>query len=46
MKDLQIKININKITQGGIYLQITRGPADRDFVFPKNPKPTQCLFQA
>lgn len=37
-------ININKITQGGIYLQITRGPADRDFVFPKNPKPTLVIF--
>ena len=48
MKDLleihRELININKITQGGIYLQITRGPADRDFVFPKNPKPTLVIF--
>nr|WP_325250082.1 D-amino-acid transaminase [Amylibacter sp.] len=34
----------NDVDQGGVYLQITRGAADRDFVFPKDAKPTLVLF--
>ncbi|MBR9862961.1 MAG: D-amino-acid transaminase [Rhodobacteraceae bacterium] len=34
----------NNVDQGGVYLQITRGAADRDFVFPKDAKPTLVLF--
>ncbi|WP_069298739.1 D-amino-acid transaminase [Neptunicoccus sediminis] len=34
----------NNVEQGGVYLQITRGAADRDFVFPKDAKPTLVLF--
>ena len=34
----------NKLTEGGIYLQITRGAADRDFLYPENPTPTLVLF--
>ncbi|PYE88261.1 D-amino-acid transaminase [Phyllobacterium leguminum] len=34
----------NKLDEGLIYLQISRGPADRDFEFPKNPVPTITLF--
>ncbi|GAB1582064.1 D-amino-acid transaminase [Phyllobacterium phragmitis] len=34
----------NNLGEGLIYLQISRGPADRDFTFPKNPAPTIVLF--
>ena len=37
-------VRLNEVDQGGVYLQITRGAADRDFVFPKDPKPTLVLF--
>ena len=37
-------VRVNKVEQGGVYLQITRGVADRDFVYPKDAKPTLCLF--
>ncbi|MEV8465193.1 D-amino-acid transaminase [Fluviibacterium sp. DFM31] len=34
----------NGLEEGGVYLQITRGAADRDFAYPANPKPTIVLF--
>lgn len=34
----------NSVDEGLIYLQISRGAADRDFSFPKNAKPTLTLF--
>ncbi|MFV0473920.1 MAG: D-amino-acid transaminase [Pikeienuella sp.] len=34
----------NDLTNGMIYLQITRGAADRDFVWPKDAKPGIVLF--
>lgn len=34
----------NKLAEGLIYLQISRGTADRDFAFPTNPTPTLTLF--
>jgi D-alanine transaminase len=34
----------NALKEGLIYLQISRGTADRDFAFPKNPTPTLTLF--
>jgi len=34
----------NGVEEGGIYLQVTRGPADRDFLYPSDPKPTLVLF--
>lgn len=34
----------NELKEGLIYLQISRGTADRDFAFPKNPTPTLTLF--
>ncbi|MCM2435866.1 D-amino-acid transaminase [Agrobacterium rosae] len=34
----------NDLKEGLIYLQISRGTADRDFAFPKNPTPTLTLF--
>ena len=34
----------NALTEGGIYLQITRGAAERDFAFPKEMKPSLVMF--
>ena len=34
----------NGIEEGLVYLQVTRGAADRDFVFPEGVKPTLVLF--
>ena len=34
----------NKIKNGLIYLQITRGVAERDFKFPKNSKPSLVII--
>jgi D-alanine transaminase len=37
-------VRLNTVDQGMIYLQITRGAADRDFVYPKDVEPTLVLF--
>ena len=37
-------VRLNAIDEGLIYLQITRGAADRDFAFPKDATPTIVLF--
>jgi len=34
----------NDVTEGLIYLQVTRGAADRDFAYPVGVKPTLVLF--
>lgn len=34
----------NEVAEGGVYLQVTRGAADRDFVWPKDVRPTMVLF--
>ena len=34
----------NNITEGRVYMQISRGPAERDFAFPENPQPTLIMF--
>jgi len=34
----------NELDEGIVYLQITRGPADRDFAYPADPKPTLVMF--
>lgn len=34
----------NNLDEGGIYMQITRGAADRDFARPANPTPTLIAF--
>jgi len=34
----------NGLTEGLIYLQVTRGAAERDFAFPKEAKPTVVMF--
>ncbi len=48
-KDEMLKIHRelvkrNDLKEGAIYLQVTRGAADRDFVFPKDVKQTLVLF--
>tara|TARA_B100001175_G_scaffold225386_1_gene192149 strand:+ start:935 stop:1786 length:852 start_codon:yes stop_codon:yes gene_type:complete len=37
-------VNDNQVEQGGVYLQVTRGVADRDFVYPKDVEPTLVIF--
>lgn len=37
-------VRLNEIDEGLIYLQITRGAADRDFAYPKDATPTIVLF--
>ncbi|HUR42875.1 MAG TPA: D-amino-acid transaminase [Aestuariivirga sp.] len=37
-------IRHNNLEEGWIYMQITRGAADRDFKFPKNTPPTLVAF--
>lgn len=34
----------NRVTEGMVYLQVTRGVADRDFVWPDDVPPTLVLF--
>ena len=34
----------NGVTEGGVYLQITRGVADRDFLYPEGAAPTVVAF--
>jgi D-alanine transaminase len=37
-------VSRNAVTEGMVYLQATRGAADRDFAFPANPVPSLVLF--
>ncbi|MEH6633377.1 MAG: D-amino-acid transaminase [Halopseudomonas aestusnigri] len=37
-------IKRNGLKEGGLYLQVTRGAADRDFAFPKDATPTLVMF--
>ncbi len=37
-------IKRNDLKEGGLYLQVTRGAADRDFAFPKDATPTLVMF--
>ncbi len=41
MKELVAR---NGVTEGMVYLQVTRGAADRDFAFPKNATPSLVMF--
>lgn len=34
----------NDVTEGLVYLQVTRGAADRDFAYPKDAEPSLVLF--
>lgn len=45
LRDVHLElIRRNALAEGGIYLQITRGAADRDFKFPKDVPATVVLF--
>jgi len=37
-------VRLNDLNEGMIYLQVTRGAADRDFVYPENATPSLVLF--
>jgi D-alanine transaminase len=37
-------IRRNRLVEGSIYLQVTRGPADREFAFPPDAKPSLVMF--
>ncbi len=37
-------IRRNGLSEGALYLQVSRGAADRDFAFPKAPKPILVMF--
>jgi D-alanine transaminase len=37
-------VRLNNVDEGGVYLQVTRGAADRDFAFPENATPTLVMF--
>ncbi len=34
----------NSVTEGRVYLQVSRGVAERDFPFPQDPKPSLIMF--
>ena len=45
IEEIQVElVNRNNITDGMVYLQVTRGAAERDFVFPVDPKPSLVMF--
>jgi len=41
MSELVLK---NRLNEGAVYLQVTRGAADRDFAFPKSSRPSLVMF--
>jgi D-alanine transaminase len=45
LTDLQLELaRRNNLVEGGIYLQVTRGAAERDFGYPKDAKPSLVMF--
>lgn len=40
----QALIKLNALEEGVVYLQVTRGAADRDFRYPDKPSPTLVMF--
>jgi len=43
-EEIQSLIERSSLRDGMIYLQLTRGAAPRNHVFPKNPKPTLLFY--
>jgi D-alanine transaminase len=41
---MQELVDRNSVEEGAIYLQVTRGAADRDFLFPKDATPSLVMF--
>lgn len=37
-------VALDQISEGLVYIQVSRGPAKRDFLMPKDPSPTVVLF--
>lgn len=37
-------VRLNDLTEGLVYLQVTRGAADRDFAYPRDAEPTLVMF--
>jgi D-alanine transaminase len=37
-------VELNKLDEGLVYMQVTRGTAERDFVWPKDIRPTVFMF--
>ncbi len=37
-------VKLNQLDEGLVYLQVTRGTAERDFIWPENIKPTVFMF--
>jgi D-alanine transaminase len=45
LTDLQLELaKRNSLTEGGIYLQVTRGAAERDFAYPKHTNSSLVMF--
>ena len=45
LTELQLQlVRRNGLSEGGVYLQITRGAAERDFGFPEGAKPSLVMF--
>ena len=42
--DLLELVSRTGVTEGLVYLQVTRGPAERDFAFPVSPQPTVIAY--
>jgi D-alanine transaminase len=40
----ELLVQENKVTEGRVYLQVTRGVAERDFPFPSDPRPSLVMF--
>ena len=41
---MQVVLDRNAVESGLVYLQVTRGPAERDFPFPADPRPTVFAY--
>ncbi len=40
----EVLVEKNGVTEGRVYLQVSRGVAERDFPFPKDPRPSLVMF--
>jgi D-alanine transaminase len=40
----EMLVEKNNVTEGRVYLQVSRGVAERDFPFPKDPRPSLVMF--
>lgn len=40
----EMLVEKNRVTEGRVYLQVSRGVAERDFPFPRDPRPSLVMF--